>query len=90
LGILCVRPVVRATESPEADANKSAIGEPFGSDASLSLRLPLQTSENLSFGAVAEFVLTSHCFSRQAGIPRPLKERVWQSNDSFRSSHPAC
>ena len=54
LGILCVVPVVRATESPEADANKSAIGEPFGSDASLSLRLPLQTSENLSFGAVAE------------------------------------
>ena len=47
-------PVVRAAESPEVDANKGAIGEPFGSNASLSLRLPLRGSENLTYGAVTE------------------------------------
>jgi hypothetical protein len=54
LGILSVVPVVRAAESPEVDANKGAIGEPFGSNASLSLRSPLRGSENLTYGAVTE------------------------------------
>jgi hypothetical protein len=53
-GILSVVPVVRAAESPEVDANKGAIGEHFASNASISLRLPLRGSENLTYGAVTE------------------------------------
>jgi hypothetical protein len=54
LGILSMVSVVRATESPEIDANKDAIGEPFGPDARLSLRLPLENGKNFSYGAVTE------------------------------------
>jgi len=54
LGFLSVVPVIRATESPDVDANKDAIGEPFAPDARVSLRLPLRTSENFSLGAVTE------------------------------------
>jgi hypothetical protein len=54
LEILFVVPVVRATESPEVDANKGAIGEPFGSHARLSLRLPFRNGEDLSYGAVTQ------------------------------------
>jgi len=54
LGILSVVPVARAGESPEVDANKEAIDEPFGSDARVSLSLPLKTNANLSLGAVTE------------------------------------
>jgi hypothetical protein len=54
LGFLAVVPVIRATESPEVDANKDAIGGPFAPDARVSLGLPLQTGENLSLGAVTE------------------------------------
>jgi hypothetical protein len=54
VGILSVVSVVRATESPVVDTDKDAIGEPFSSDSRVSLRLPLQTSENFSLGAVTE------------------------------------
>jgi hypothetical protein len=54
LEILFVVPVVRATESPEVDANKGAIGEPFGSHARLSVRLPFRNGEDLSYGAVTQ------------------------------------
>ena len=54
LGILSVVLPIRATEPPEVDANAKTIGEPFARDARVSLRLPLQTSENFSLGAVAE------------------------------------
>jgi hypothetical protein len=54
LEILFVVPVVRATESPEADANKGANDEPFASNKSVSLRLPLQSSESFTYGAVTE------------------------------------
>jgi len=47
LGILSVVPVVRAAESPDVDANKGAIGEPFAS-------LAFAGSENLTYGAVTE------------------------------------
>ena len=54
LGILSVVPLIRATESPKVDANKDAIGDPFGPDARLSMRLHFKTSENLILGAVTE------------------------------------
>jgi hypothetical protein len=54
LGILSAVPGIRATESRLVDANEDAIGEPFARDAHVSLRLPLQTSENLSLDAVTE------------------------------------
>jgi hypothetical protein len=54
LEILFVVPVVRATESPEADANKGANDEPFAPNKSVSLRLPLQSSESFTYGAVTE------------------------------------
>jgi hypothetical protein len=53
-GISSVVSVVRATESPEVDPTQGAIDEPFGSDAGVSLSLPLKTNTNLSLGAVTE------------------------------------
>ena len=47
-------PVIRATEPPKVDANKDAIGDPFAPDSRVSLSLPLQGSENLTYGAVTE------------------------------------
>ncbi len=54
VGILSVVSVLPASESPEVDTNKYASSEPFPPDARVSLRLPLQTTEDLSFGAVTE------------------------------------
>lgn len=51
VGILSV---VRATEPPEVDANKGAIGDASAPDSRVSLRLPLQSSEDLTYGAVTE------------------------------------
>ena len=53
-GILSVASGIRATEPPEVEANGSAIDEPFASNAGVSLRLPLQNDESLSYGAVAQ------------------------------------
>ena len=54
LGILSVTPVICANEASEVDTNSKATPDPFASDSRVSLSLPLQTSENLSFGAVTE------------------------------------
>jgi len=54
VGILPVVPGIRATESPGVDISKSATSEPFASNVEISLRLPLQSRENLSLGAVSE------------------------------------
>jgi hypothetical protein len=54
LGFLSVAPGIRATEPPEVGANGNGAGEPFAPDAGVSLRLPLQTGDNLTLGAVAE------------------------------------
>ena len=54
VGILSVVSVVRATESPDVDANGNAAAEPFAADVRVSLRSPLQSSENFSLGAVAQ------------------------------------
>jgi hypothetical protein len=54
LGILLVVPSLRGTEAPGGAANSSVIGEPFAPDVKFSLRLPFQSGENLSYGAVTE------------------------------------
>lgn len=54
LGILSVAPMIHATEVAEVEANEGAIAEPLAADANLSLRLGLQSSKNLSLGAVTE------------------------------------
>jgi hypothetical protein len=54
LGILLVLPAICATEPLGVDANSNAIGETFAPSVDVSLRLPLQSSQNLSYGAVAE------------------------------------
>ena len=54
LGILSVVPTICAAEPLQLDANGNAAAEPFAPDARVSLRLPLQTTENFSFGAVTE------------------------------------
>jgi hypothetical protein len=43
-----------AAHFSESNANANAISEPFAPDARVSLRLPLQNGESLSYGAVAE------------------------------------
>lgn len=54
LGIFSVVSTIHATEAREMDASKDAVAEPFAPDARVSLSLPLQSGENLSFGAVAQ------------------------------------
>ena len=54
LGILSVTPVICANEASEVDTNSKATPDPFAPDSRVSLSLPLQTSENFSFGAVTE------------------------------------
>ena len=54
MGILSVVPTIRATEPPKVDANRDAIGDPFAPDSRVSLSLPLQGSEDLTYGAVTE------------------------------------
>jgi hypothetical protein len=83
LGILSVVPVVRAVESPEVDANKDAIGEPFGSNASLSLRLPLRGSENLTYGAVTESPTTEPSASElNRQLTNPVSS-IWSIANQF-------
>jgi len=54
LGLLSTVQGVRATESSEVDLTINPVAEPFSEDAHVSLRVPLQSNENFSFGAVAE------------------------------------
>jgi hypothetical protein len=54
LAILAAGPAIGQTESPEGDANKRRIGEPFADDADISLYLPLQRGESLSYGVVTQ------------------------------------
>src|SRR5215510_12691329 len=54
LGILCVIPGIHATEPVRFDATNNAIDEPLASEAIVSLRIPLQSREDFSFGAVSE------------------------------------
>jgi hypothetical protein len=54
LGILSAGPGVRATEQMDGGTNGKPIGDTFGSDAGLSIRLPFQATESLSLGAVTE------------------------------------
>ena len=51
-GLLSAVPLICATEPPQVSVNKNGIDEPFAPDVGLSLRVPLQSDENLSYGAV--------------------------------------
>ena len=53
VGILSVVPSIHASEAAEVDGSE-AIDQAFAPDASVSLRSPLQSSENFSLGAVAQ------------------------------------
>jgi hypothetical protein len=53
LGILSVVPAMHASEAADVDAIE-AVDQAFAPDASVSLRSPLQSSENFSLGAVAQ------------------------------------
>src|SRR5215831_19545017 len=45
---------IRATESPEVDSTINPVEEPFSQTGHVSLRVPLQSDEDFSFGAVSE------------------------------------
>ena len=54
VGILSVVPVIRAAEPLQVDANGNATSDPFARDSRVSLSLPLQGSEDLTYGVVTE------------------------------------
>jgi hypothetical protein len=54
LGILSMVPMIGATEAVERDASKGTIGDAFSPDVKVSLHVPLQSTDNLSLGAVTE------------------------------------
>ena len=54
LGILSVTPGICANEASEVNTNSKATPDPFGPDSRVSLSLPLQGSEDLTYGAVTE------------------------------------
>ena len=53
-GILSVGPDIHATEPIDGDANDNATGAASAPDLGLSIKLPFQTTENLSLGAVTQ------------------------------------
>jgi hypothetical protein len=54
LGILSVTLGICANEASEVDTNSKATPDPFASDSRVSLSLPLQGSEDLTYGAVTQ------------------------------------
>ena len=54
LGILSVTPGICANEASEVNTNSKATPDPFAPDSHVSLSLPLQGSEDLTYGAVTE------------------------------------
>jgi hypothetical protein len=54
LGIPSVTPGICANEASEVDTNSKATPDPFPSDSRVSLSLPLQGSEDLTYGAVTQ------------------------------------
>jgi len=54
LGLLSTAQGVRATDSSGVDASINSVADSFSQDAHVSLRVPLQSGANLTFGAVSE------------------------------------
>ena len=54
LGIFSVTPGICANEASEVNTNSKATPDPFAPDSRVSLSLPLQASEDLTYGAVTE------------------------------------
>ncbi len=57
LGILSVTPGICANEASEVDTNSKATPDPFASDSRVSLSLPLQGTEDLTYGALTQSLL---------------------------------
>jgi hypothetical protein len=82
-GILSAVPDIRATESPETIARKSANDQPFASDESVSLRLPLQSSESFTYGAVAESAAGEPSVSElNRQLTNPVSS-IWSISNQF-------
>jgi len=54
LAVFSVVPGIRATEASEVNTNSKTTPDPFAPDSRVSLSLPLQGSEDLTYGAVTE------------------------------------
>jgi hypothetical protein len=83
---LLLGPKASATEPPEVNANANDVGEPFAPDAGVSLRLPLQNSENLSFGAVAQASQTPGGGTSASELNQQLSNPVsslWSISNQF-------
>ncbi len=57
LGILSVTPGICANEASEVDTSSNATPDPFASHSRVSLSLPLQGTEDLTYGALTQSLL---------------------------------
>jgi hypothetical protein len=86
LGFLSALPGLRAAEPPEVDASKEATGEPFAPDAEVSLRLPLQSGENLSLGLTESSGEAAEADKLAKQLNNPVAALIsapFQSNEDF-------
>ena len=80
LGILSVRPAVRAAEPFDDGTNGNATGEP---SQSARISLPFQASKNLSFGAVTESSATEPDSSElNRELTNPVSS-LWSISNQF-------
>ena len=80
LGILSVRPAVRAVQPFDGGENDNATGEPF---RSARISLPFQTSENLSLGTVTESSATEPDSSElNRELTNPVSS-LWSISNQF-------
>jgi hypothetical protein len=83
-GILSVVLGICATEPPEIDTNGDALDEPFALDLGSRTSLPLQTSGNLSLGAVTESSAEADKLAKQLANPiSSLISVPFQANEDF-------
>ena len=82
LRLLSLVPAICTAETPEVDRNSNAIGEPFASATNVSLRLPLQNSENLSDGAVTESSTGEDASELNRELTNPVSS-LWSISNQF-------
>jgi len=87
LGILLLTPGARAAESPQSDANGNSMGEPAAPGEGVVLSLRVKTTENLTFGAVAESSAESAEADKLAKqLANPIASLIsvpFQANEDF-------